>query len=47
VRGLVAPLGADRVLSEDITTLAGAVAEGRFAAGAGGGARLEPEAATL
>jgi len=30
VRELVAPLGADRVLSGDIATLAGAVAAGRF-----------------
>jgi histidine ammonia-lyase len=30
VRALVAPLGADRVLSHDIETLAGAVSDGRF-----------------
>ncbi|HWJ21584.1 MAG TPA: aromatic amino acid lyase, partial [Gemmatimonadaceae bacterium] len=47
VRALVAPLGADRVLSDDIMTLASAVAAGRFAAATDAGVRPLPEAVSL
>jgi histidine ammonia-lyase len=47
VRALVAPLGADRVLSDDIMTLASAVAAGHFAPAIEAGIRSLPEAVSL
>jgi histidine ammonia-lyase len=49
VREIVEPLGADRVLSDDIAALARAVAEGRFAEpiGVANAGRIQPEALSL